>query len=422
MVSTSVLAAVPKDIEAERQVLGAILIEPKRIEDVPELREHHFFDDANRCIYGTLQRMKDAGIPLTLSLLVAELRKCGKLDFVGGPAYLAQCAQENQSTHHVAWFANVVRETWAQRKIGKWTERVYAKHDARPPAESIADLREMIDLVESDVESVGFRDMAEVCDSIDRDLTNGGAPIVSTGIPKLDKVTTGGLHACQITLLGANTSVGKSALAIQISEHAARQGKSVLYVSLEMCAEEIIQMRMIPRYRARHPNASDDEIRRSIRKLPILWLDEKQCSKVTVDRIYGVARLVAARRGLDLIVVDHIGLIHESIKNPYDRTTEVMRNLRPMPKVFNVPVLALCQLNRESRYKKEAGDESMERPTLDRLRDSGSLEQDAVNVWLFHREHKESESAELIIAKQRNGPIGIIKMQYNLDSQTLEQA
>ena len=157
------------------------------------------------------------------------------------------------------------------------------------------------------------------------------------------------------------------------------------------------------------------QILSNLSELPITFVDRPN---LTVVNIRGFARLVAARGGLDLLIIDHIGCMSEIGANTYARATELSRKLMALPKELGIPVLALSQINRENSKTKT---DKMAAPRLDQLRDSGALEQDAHNVWLLHRETRLDTAATLIVAKQRNGSIGQLPLHFDLDCQRFSE-
>lgn len=401
----------PSDLSAEQAVLGSVLLDPTRMDELVSIVEPvHFYDDANRLIFGTMLAMHEAGIRIDPILLVKELRTAAELDLVGVPSYLSKLANSTPNWANARWYADQVRSTWAQREIRERCITIAGQAGQQTPKASIEALGALADsvIVGSRAELVSSSDaVAKVRDRFHSPDRFG----VATGHLELDELT-GGLRPNQLTILAAATSVGKSAFAIDIAHRVAQSGKRVLYVSLEMTADEIIENRLLPRYS--QTSRRQNEILDDIADLPIEYADSPGLS---VTNIRGLAKLMRAQGGLDLLIVDYLGLIHEKGRNDYERTTAISRKLMQLPKELEVPVLALAQVNREPS---KTSDDKMSCPKLNHLRDSGALEQDAHNVWILHRETRLSEDAVLVVAKQRNGPVSKIKFHFDLKHQTFE--
>jgi replicative DNA helicase len=410
MIKLDVDQAPPHDLSAELSVIGAIILDPGVIDTLTGLAADHFYDDGHRQLFDTLATMHDAGCKIDVTLLVAELKRLGRWTSVGS-ALIARAANGVPNTTHAQHYARIVRELACQRLMRDRGLSIIARafqQDSRQTAEELSQLAESISVEDP---STSLKAISESCAEVASQLASQTEIGVKTGIYKLDKFTNGGLKPNQLTILAAATSVGKSAFSIQIADNAAQGGKRVLYVSLEMTAEEIVKERLLPRYYFQSSASTKDTLAQ-ISQLPITFLDRPN---LTIGNIRGFARLVAARSGLDLLIIDHIGCVSEPGANPYIRATELSRKLMTLPKELGIPVLALSQINREN--SKTAKSDKMTPPRLDQLRDSGALEQDAHNVWLLHRETRLDESAELIIAKQRNGSIGLLPLNYDLKHQ-----
>jgi replicative DNA helicase len=400
----------PHDLQAELSVIGSIILDPSVLDSLMGLRPGHFYDDAHRQLFDTMQTMHDAGCRLDSTLIVAELKRLDRSSVVS-PALIAKAANSVPNIGHAQYYAKIVRELWSKRQLRERGLSIVSKAFVQDSKETAQELVSLAESMHVDDTSVSLKSITDACDEVASQLTSQTEIGVKTGIYKLDKFTNGGLKPNQLTILAAATSVGKSAFAIEIADNAAQAGKQVLYCTLEMTAEEIVKERLLPRYYYQSSQSTKEALAQ-IRQLPITFLDRPN---MTIGNIRGFARLVAARGGLDLLIIDHIGCVSEPGANPYIRATELSRKLMTLPKELGVPVLALSQINREN--SKTAKSDKMTPPRLDQLRDSGALEQDAHNVWLLHRETRLDEAAELIIAKQRNGSIGRLELTFNLEHQ-----
>lgn len=400
----------PHDLSAEVSVLGSIILDPSVMDTLTGLAPNHFYDDQHRMLFDTLATMHDAGCKLDVTLIVSELKRMGRYESVG-TALIAKAANSVPNPGHAKYYADLVRRHWSQRELGQGGLSIVGRAYQQDPKQTAEELVSLAESISVDDPSVSLKGINEACVDVASQINNQTEIGVKTGIYKLDNFTKGGLKPNQLTILAAATSVGKSAFAIEIADNAAKAGKQVLYVTLEMTAEEIVKERLLPRYYFESSQSTASALAQ-IGKLPITFLDRPN---MTIGNIRGFARLVAARGGLDLLIIDHIGCVSEPGANPYIRATELSRKLMTLPKELGVPVLALSQINREN--SKATKSDKMSPPRLDQLRDSGALEQDAHNVWLLHRETRLDEDAELIVAKQRNGSIGRLALTFNLQAQ-----
>ena len=400
----------PHDLSAELAVLGSIILEPDTMDRLQGLQKRHFYDDANGLLFDTMATMHGAGCKLDVTLIIAELKRMDRYAVVGG-SLIARAANSVPSVAHALFYANVLRELWSKRQLHERGLSIVARAYDQDAKETAEELTRLAESVSSDDPGESIKVISDACEQVASQLASQTEVGVRTGIQKLDQFTKGGLKPNQLTILAAATSVGKSAFAIEVADNAARAGNKVLYVTLEMTAEEIVKERLLPRYYYQSTESTQASLSR-ISKLPITFLD---WPNLTVGNIRGFARLVAARGGLDLLIIDHIGCVSEQGANPYIRATELSRKLMTLPKELGVPVLALSQVNRENSKANKS--DKMAPPRLDQLRDSGALEQDAHNVWLLHRETRLDQNAELIVAKQRNGSIGRLALTFDLHHQ-----
>jgi len=235
---------------------------------------------------------------------------------------------------------------------------------------------------------------------------------VQTGLLDLD-ACIGGMRACQMVVLAARPSVGKSALAAQIAINAAKEKHNVLFVSLEMTSSETVSRMLATETGLDMRSIQDgtltaDGINKATRiatayqSIPLMIEDRRG---LNIDRLTMLVRSTAARKKLGLVIIDYLGLITGDKKKPrWESITEISNQLKTLAQTESIPILALCQLNRESEG---------ETPKLSHLRDSGSIEQDADIVMLLHREKRNAREREMFVAKNRNGPIARIDLFYD---------
>ena len=423
----------PHSQEAEKAVLGSILLDPRVLDDVAtHLVPDDFYIDAHRKVYSRILEMHAENRTIDLMLLVEELRKHGEFEAVGGAAYLAEIGQAVAVASHAVYYADIVRNHALTRAlIHAGTDIVRDAFDlTMEPREQINRAEERIFAVRdrrSTADAVSLNDVLfEAFQMIDRRM-QGEATGVPTGFTDLDKLT-GGLHDSELVILAARPSMGKTALATNIAEHVAVDaGLTTLFVSLEMSRLELVQRMLCSRgkinghkFRSGFLSAEDREkLVRAAGELSRGQLLIDDSPSHTVTEIAAVARRLRRRAGLRLVVIDYLQLIEpDNPKDPrQEQVAKMTRRLKTLARELKIPILCLAQLNRQTEIAKD------NRPRLSHLRESGAIEQDADVVMFVHREeyyHTREEAqarglsglAEVIVAKQRNGPVGDIKLTW----------
>ena len=424
----------PQHLEAERAVLGSILLLPEVFDEVATtLRPQDFFDVSNRCIYQHLLQIHDNGQKVDPLVLVERLRSADQYEGVGGAAYLAEIGRQVPTAAHAGYYAHMVADRALLRAmIYTGTDIV---HDAYEPD---ADTRQLLGRAEEKIfgilESRGHGDPVSISDvlhsALDRidsrmkDESYGG---LETGFVDFDTLT-GGLQNSELVILAARPSMGKTALAMNIAEHAVLKVKvPVLFVSLEMAALELgdrllCSVAQIDGNRLRNGTISQDERRKLVQTASELdqaplFIDDSPSR--TMTEIGANARRLKRREGLSLIVIDYLQLIDpDSSRDPrQEQVAKIARRLKGLARELEVPVLCLAQLNRQVEASRD------NKPQLSHLRESGAIEQDADLVMFIHREeyYQTNEEdrervrgeADLMIRKQRNGPTGDVKLAWS---------
>ena len=422
--------ALPRNLEAERGVIGAILLDPSLCDDVATiLRPNDFYLDKHRRIYRRLVDMSAASDGIDLTLLVEQLRSTNELEEIGGEAYLAELMQSVQVTAHATHYANIVAQNATRRALISACENIVNEAYAPEiqPRELVAHAEEQIFAVNDARSSNALQPMRDLMSDVFTlmDLrTEGKTDGISTGFYDLDAII-GGLHPSELIIIAARPSMGKTAFATNIADFVAVEKKEVvLFFSLEMAKTELA-LRMIS---ARGGVPSQD-LRlgltsniheKFMRGAAILgeaplYIDDSPSR--TVAEIGAIARRLKRQRGLGLIVIDYLGLIEpdNSLDPRQEQVAKIARRLKGLARELQVPVICLAQLNRMTEQSKD------NRPKLSHLRESGAIEQDADVVMFVHREEyyvspevAEEKNlkglAEIIVAKQRNGPIGDVKL------------
>ncbi|MGV3484079.1 MAG: replicative DNA helicase [Planctomycetaceae bacterium] len=424
----------PFDLEAEMGVLGSILLLPEVCDDIASLlRADDFYDDANRCLYQHVRDMYDGGEKIDSTLLVSRLRTAGDYDKVGGLAYLGKLSIAVPNAAHAAYYAQIVNEKATYRKLIEASTEIL-----RDAYDQQMESRELVAQAEQKVfaimEGRATKHAASIHDilhqSMDRmearmngSYVDGGC---ETGFTDFDTMT-GGFHNGELLILAARPSMGKTALAMNISENVALQNQQpTLFVSLEMSGIELADRMLcslarVSGHRLRSGTLSHDDQNRLIQKAneiskSPLYVDDSPSR--TVSEIAAAARRIQRRMGgLGLIVIDYLQLIEpDNSRDPrQEQVAKIARRLKGLAREMKVPVLCLSQLNRQAEDSKD------HRPRLSHLRESGAIEQDADVVMFVHREeyyHRGEDKAqyagqaEIIIAKQRNGPIGDVLLTW----------
>ncbi|MEM1068023.1 MAG: replicative DNA helicase [Planctomycetota bacterium] len=426
----------PFDLDAEMGVIGSILLFPETCDEIASLLPDDFSDDRNRKIYEILRQMHDSGEKIDITLLVSRLRTAGEYEKVGGAAYLAELSNSVANAAHAVYYADIVAEKAIYRKLIRSSTEVLreAYSQSSPAKELCAQAEQKVFAIMDGRSSQSVLTMSDVLhQAMDRmearlrdDDVDGGA---ETGFQNFDDMT-GGLHNGELIILAARPSMGKTALAMNIGENVSIEQKlPVLFVSLEMSGIELADRMLcslarVNGHRLRNGTISADDRDRLMRKAndisqAPLFVDDSPSR--TVSEIAAAARRIRRREdALGMIVIDYLQLIEpDNSKDPrQEQVAKIARRLKGLARELDVPLLCLSQLNRQAEDSKD------HRPRLSHLRESGAIEQDADVVMFVHREeyyHRGDDraqyagQAEIIIAKQRNGPIGDVELTWEAD-------
>jgi replicative DNA helicase len=427
----------PRSLEAEKSILGSILLLPLCCDDVALIvRPEDFYDEANRKLFVHLREMHDANKRIDLTLLVERLKHAGDLEPIGGMAYLGEVMNSVATAAHATEYAEVVRDKATLRSL------IYASTEIlRDAYDTGQEPRELLSGAEQKIFQIlerrgggavsNIRDiLTEAMGRIDARMKNehaiGG---IETGFTDFDALT-GGLHDGELIILAARPSMGKTALALNVAEYTSMQAQvPTLFVSLEMSAVELgdrmlCSIAEVNGQRLRNGTISNEDRRRLVEKagemsLAPLYVDDTPSR--TVTEIAAAARRLKRKDGLGLVVIDYLQLIEpDNSKDPrQEQVAKIARRLKGLARELKVPVMCLAQLNRQAEVSKD------NKPRLSHLRESGAIEQDADVVMFVHREEyyqtndedrqRVAGTAELIIAKQRNGPIGDVPLLWRKD-------
>ncbi len=428
--TTVVERPLPHNLEAERSVLGAILIQNESYNLAVEIiRPEDFYRDAHRRIFEKIIALGERQSAIDFVTLKEELVRSGELDTVGGPAYISSLVDGVPRATNVEYYATIVKDKAVLRRlIGAGNRIVLEAYEAEQDSGDILDRAEhaIFSIAEGRLRT-GFTSLYDIAQegmkaieiAVERKQMITG---VSTGFVELDQLTSG-LQPGDLIILAGRPSMGKTSLALNIAQYAGTKGgKTCGVFSLEMSKEQLF-LRMlsseaqIDGHRLRTGYLRSDDWGRLTSALGLLGH-----AKIFIDDSPGIGvlemrakcRRLAAEHGLDLLVVDYIQLMQG--RGRFDNRTQelgaISRALKGLAKELSVPIMVLSQLSRAPESRSD------HRPQLSDLRESGALEQDADVVLLIYREDaydKESENqnvAEIIIAKQRNGPTDTVKLAF----------
>ncbi|KVG33845.1 replicative DNA helicase [Burkholderia diffusa] len=414
--------AVPQAIEAEQSVLGALMIDNDAIDRIGELRAAHFFRFEHRIIFEAIGKLIVSGRTADVMTVFDRLSTEGTLDRTGGLPYLNSVVQSTPGAANIYRYAQIVVERAKLRQLLAAVDEIGAEV-ANPKGRS-AD--ELVAIAQSKFEPLsdgrteGPKFIGEyltpVVETIDREYQGNAPTAISTGLSDLDFRLGGGMRGGDLVIIAGRPSMGKTALAMAISEHVAEHHGPALVDSLEMPGTQLAQRAIsrqgdIALQRVRNGSKFSDEdwpkLTNVVGRLTELPLLVDETAGMSLAEIVSRARAVKRKHGLKLLVVDYLQLMTGGPDERHDlRIASYSAGLKALAKQLDIPVIALSQLNRalEQRPNK--------RPTMADLRDSGAIEQDADTILFLYRDEVYHENtpdpgiAEIIIAKQRNGALG----------------
>lgn len=422
----------PHSIEAEQSVLGGLLLDNKSWPAVEErLDDNDFYRRSHKLIFSSIRALLQHGHPADVLTIAENLKQNKQLDEVGGEIYLFELAKNTPSASNVAAYADIVRERSVLRQLISVSNEIAG--DAFNPAGQ--NIVELLDLAERKVFAIGEQSsrgqgpqniktlLTEAVDRIDHLYRSDSALIgVPTGYHDLDEMTSG-FQAADLIIIAGRPSMGKTAFAMNIVEHAAVHEKTpVLVFSMEMSGSSLAMRLMsslgrIDQHKVRTGKLEEQdwenltEALGKISEAPIFIDDTPALSPA---ELRSRARRVAREHNLGMIVIDYLQLMQMPGFSD-NRTLEIStisRSLKALAKELNIPVIALSQLNRGLEQRAD------KRPIMSDLRESGAIEQDADLIAfiyrdeVYHEDTRDKGVAEIIIAKQRNGPIGRVKLTF----------
>jgi replicative DNA helicase len=428
----------PQNLDAERSVLGAILLDSAALSFVvPILRQEDFFPDTHRRVYRAMLELYERSAEIDTLTLKEELDRKGGIEKAGGSAYLAALVDAVPDVANVEHYARIVKEKSTLRRLIQAGQRLMREGLAQEQdAEQLLGTAtgEIFDIAEDAIRG-GFTSIGQIVkhnlevieDARNRQGVLSGLP---TGFLELDRMTSG-LQSTDLIIVAARPSVGKSSLALNIAQHVAfREARSVGFFSLEMSKEQIgfrvlCSEADVDAKKVRDGYASREATVRLVTAQAKIaganfFLDDG--AALSVPEMRAKAQRLKREKGLDLIIVDYMQLMmgHGRFDNRTQEVSQISRGLKLLAKELRVPIVALSQLSRQPEQRKG----ELRKPQLADLRDSGSIEQDADVVIFLYREElydRDTERkgiADVIIAKQRNGPTGAFPLVFLADHMT----
>lgn len=420
----------PQNIEAEMAVLGSMLIEEDAISAILEtIDEHVFYSDAHRKIFLKIVQLYDQRKAVDLVTLVEKLKGDNALEEVGGASYLAGLTNTVPTAANAIHYARIVKEKSVLRALINNATRIAAEaYEADENVGQILDRAEKMIFEISDSRIDGgvsaikdlIKDSIETIDKLYQNKAHVTG--IATGYTDFD-IKTAGLQPSDLVVIAGRPSMGKSSFAINIVEHAAIIEKiPVAFFSLEMSKEQLVQRLLCSharvdanKVRTGFLSASDwPSLTSAAGKLSEAPIFIDDSASISALELRAKARRLKSHHKIQLIVVDYLQLMRgsASIENRQQEISEISRSLKALAKELNVPVIAISQLSRAVESRTD------HRPQLSDLRESGAIEQDADVVVLLMREEYYNPTeqnrgiAEVNIAKQRNGPVGLVKLSF----------
>jgi replicative DNA helicase len=421
----------PQNLEAEQAVIGAILLQDEALITAMErINTEDFYDKPHQLIFEAMLQLGESNQPIDLVTLTSLLQDRGQLEEIGGVSYLSRMAHAVPTAANVDYYAQIIEEKSMLRRLIRTATQIVSEgySGGEDVSGMLGDAERKILEISNRRSGSGFvliRDvLMEVFDKVELLHENkGGTSGIPTGFVDLDKMTNG-FQKNDLIIVAARPSVGKTAFALNIAQNVAVRAKETVAIfSLEMSAPQLVQ-RMICAEANLDANVmrtgdfKDDDWAKLTMGISSLseaeiYIDDSPA--LTVADIRSKCRRLKKEKGLGMIVIDYLQLIHGRGKggeNRQQEVSEISRTLKQIARELEVPVVALSQLSRGVEQRQD------KRPMMSDLRESGSIEQDADIVSFLYRDdyyNQDSEKKniiEIIIAKQRNGPVGTVELVF----------
>ncbi|HOG35463.1 MAG TPA: replicative DNA helicase, partial [Petrotogaceae bacterium] len=435
----------PSSIEAEESVLGSIFLDPLILpEIIEEIRWEDFYYDKNKTIFKSMEELFEKGEPVDVVTVIENLRANGKLASIGGEEFLISLAQATPTTANFLYYTKIVKEKALLRTL------ITASSEIVESVRTVGDAQEILEFAEKRIFSIAEARATRTYDTLPNIMhgvfekieefkkraqegSNALVTGISTGYKSLDRITSG-FHKSDLVIIAARPSMGKSSFALNLAANVAvREKKSVAIFSLEMSKEQLANRVLcseasVDLQKVRTGMISEDEWNKlvyhagELSKSKIIFDDEPGLDPRTLR---AKARRMKREFAIDAVFIDYIQLmtsrVRDNSENRQQEISEISRSLKLLARELDITVIALSQLSRAVEQRED------KRPRLSDLRESGAIEQDADMVMFLYRDayykRKKEDSqndlilnqaheAELIIGKQRNGPIGTLSMVF----------
>lgn len=425
------LKKVPSSIEAEKSVLGGIFLKPDIFGDVVEiLHPNDFYKNGHKLIYEAMRDIYNSGTGIDPIIVVNKLKKNEKFDELVGEQLLFDIISDVPTAANIIEYAKIVKEKATLRRLGEvGTKIVELAYEGYEEVDNILDKAEgMIFKISENVDS---KDLVSLKDVIAQEFVRlekvyqnkGVATGISSGFSDFDQMTSG-FHPSDLIILAARPAMGKTAFALNLALNAAMKSKKgVLLFSLEMSSSQLLQRLLsieagIGLQKIRNGFLDPDDwgkLGLASMKLSNSEINIADLPNVNVLEIRAIARRLKAAGKLDMIIIDYLQLIKGNSTrgdNRQQEISEISRALKGIARELDIPIIALSQLSRATEQRADR------RPMLSDLRESGAIEQDADMVMFLYRDDYYNEDSEdkglteVIIGKQRNGPVGTIKLRF----------
>jgi len=420
------LKAPPYSLEAERSVLGSLMIDNETYDSIIDVvREDDFYRADHRLIFRAIAKLSSDNQPFDVITVSEFLESHKKLNDVGGMGYLGSLVNDTPTAANITPYAKIVSDKSILRSLIRASNEI--AQDAYNP--DGRDSVELLGIAENKILALDKGQTNSVqtasallpmfVNNLDDRFTKGVMPGLSTGFKDLDDITLG-FGSSNLVIIAGRPGMGKSVLGMNIARYTALEGKNALLFSLEMEAEELMQREIaalsgISLTSIRTGDIKDHEwpkMTGAIEKMNTDNLLIDDSPSITVAQIAARSRRIMKRQGLDIIIVDYLQLVTGEGDSQTHQIELISKGLKRLAKELKIPVVALSQLNRELEKRPN------KRPIMSDLRQSGAIEQDADIILFVYRDEYYNEDsadkglAELIIAKQRNGPTGMLKLVF----------
>ncbi|PIR44060.1 replicative DNA helicase [Candidatus Wolfebacteria bacterium CG10_big_fil_rev_8_21_14_0_10_31_9] len=423
---------IPQDLEAEKSVLGALMLEKDAIIKIADnIIAEDFYQPSHRKIYEAIVELFSKNGPIDILTVTNKLKDKNELSEIGGSSYLSDLINSVPSAAHIEHYSQIVREKRVLRDLLSTSAQISEEIFNSPDIDNLLDkIEQKVFSISSKSKTFSFTHikdhLTEAYDRIEK-IHHGEQKFsgVSSGFPQLDNYLSG-FQKSDLILLGARPSVGKTAFTLDIARRVAKSGHAVAIFSLEMSKEQIIDRiiaaeAQVSLWRLRTGRLTEDidfqMIQNSLDRLSRMKIFIDDSPSPNILQIRSMARRLQMEHSLDLIIIDYVQLITPArfSENIVQQFTEISHGLKALSRELNVPVLAISQLNRAVDQRE------IKIPRLSDLRETGAWEQDADIVMFIYRKDKdkinptidEQNTADIIIAKHRNGPTGIVNLKFD---------